>query len=305
MKIDEMQLLIRVAETGSMTRAARQLDRTPAAVSAAIQRIERALGLRLFERTTRTLHPTDEGLVIVEGCQETVRRWQQTLDEARGSNATLEGSIRLSAPTDATQQVVAEAVAAFSAAHASVRVIVHATDTLQNVLEDALDVSVRYGELKDSSLVSRRLAASLRILVASPDYLARRGVPETLDDLAQHRLLTLQLASTPVRTWPLEGDRGSVPLAVDSPLCGDGLVVRRWAVAGQGIAFKSLLDVIDDLEAGRLVRVLPGFDGAVGPIHAVLPSRTYIPARVRALVAHLATEFAAREARCARWLSPS
>ena len=303
MKTQEMQLLIRVAETGSMTEAARQLDRTPAAVSAAVQRIEASIGLRVFERTTRTLHPTDEGQVILEGCQDAVQRWQRALDEARGSQATLEGTIRLSAPADTTQQLVGAGVAAFCAAHPGVRVVVHPTDTLQNVLQDALDVSIRYAALPDSSLVARRLAASPRILVASPDYLAQHGAPTALEELASHRLLTLQLGNSPERHWSLYSNGEGVGVEVDSPLCGDGLLVRQWAVRGRGIAFKGLFDVIDDLEAGRLVRVLPGVDGGLGTIHAVFPSRTFKPLRVRALVDALATDFATREARCHGWLA--
>jgi DNA-binding transcriptional LysR family regulator len=302
MNIREMQLLVRVAETGSMTQAAGQLDLTPAAVSAAVQRIEAALGMRLFERTTRTLHPTDEGLVILEGCHDTVQRWQRALDEARGNTATLEGSVRLSAPADTTHQVVGDAVAEFCALHPGVRVVVHPTDTLQNVLQEALDVSIRYGDLDDSTLVARKLAESPRVLVASAGYLERRGHPAAPEDLAAHRQLTLQLGNTPERSWELGQPDRKMTVPLDSPMCGDGLLVRRWAVAGHGVAFKSLFDVIDDLETGRLVRVLPDLVGSVTAIHAVFPSRKFVPARVRGLVDHLAGRFAAREARCQQWL---
>lgn len=303
MKIREMQLLSRVAETGSMTQAAGQLGLTPAAVSAAVQRIEGALGLRLFERTTRSLHPTEEGEVILEGCRETVARWQRALDQARGSAATLEGSVRLSAPTDTSHQLVAQVVAAFCGAHPELRVILHPSDTLQNVLEDALDLSIRYGDLQDSALVARKLAEAPRVLVASPAYLSRNGVPQDWEALSAHRLLTLQLGNSPERRWRLRDGGRQRTLPVDSPMCGDGLSVRRWAVAGHGVAFKSLFDVIEDLEAGRLERVLPQVDGGVGSIHAVLPSRRFTPARVRRLLSHLGTAFAARQARCTAWLA--
>lgn len=302
MKIREMQLLVRVAESGSMTQAARQLDLTPAAVSAAIQRIESALGMRLFERTTRSLHPTREGLVVIEGCKDTVGRWTRTLDEARGSEATFEGTLRIAAPADTAHQLLSEPIAAFSIEHPAVRVVVHATDTLQNVIQDALDVSIRYGQLADSTLVARRLAESPRLLVASPSYIAAHGVPHTPHDLLSHRLLTLQLGNSPERSWSLLRAKEAVELAVDSPLCGNGLLIRQWALAGHGIAFKSLIDVVDDLEAGRLVRVLPDFDGGVSAVHAMFPSRQFIPARVRALVDHLAQGLAAREARSNAWL---
>lgn len=285
-----------------MTQAARQLDLTPAAVSAAVQRIEEALGMRLFERTTRSLHPTHEGLVILEGCQDAVQRWTRALDEARGSAAMLEGVIRLAAPSDATHQVVADAVATFCADHPGVRVIVQPTDTIQDVLRDALDVSVRYGALQDSTLVARKLAESPRVLVASPGYLRAHGAPHTPRDLLDHRLITLQLGDVPERVWVL-GQAGSFEeIQLESQMCGDGLLVRRWVVAGHGIALKSLLDVVDDLEAGRLIRVMPCFDGGIRAIHAVLSSRRFVPARVRGLVEHLAARFAAREVRCGAWI---
>ncbi len=305
MKIREMQLLVRVGETGSMTRAARQLGLTPAAVSASVQRIETALGLRLFERTTRSLHPTSEGLVILEGCQDTIRRWHRALDEARGSAGNLEGIIRLAAPSDTTQQVLSGATAAFCREHEGVRVIVHPTDAMQNVLQEALDVSIRYGDLQDSTLVARKLAQSPRILVASSEYLAEHGTPSTPEALVEHRLLTLQLGNAPEQTWTLcRGDQLE-ELPIESQMCGDGLLVRRWARDGHGIAFKSLFDVVDDLEAGRLIRVLPDYDGGASTIHAVFPSRRFTPVRVRALVDHLALHFTHRGARCVAWLEAS
>lgn len=303
MKIRDLQLLVRVADTGSMTQAASQLSLTPAAVSAAVQRVERDLGLRIFERTTRSLRPTQEGEVLIEGCRETVQRWRRALDEARGDEATLEGSVHLAAPADTTHLVLAEAVASFSEDHPGVRVVVHATDVLQNVLQDALDLSIRYGELRDSALVARRLARVPRMLVASPDYLLAHGTPASVADLSEHRLLTLQLGNTPEPSWDLrDPSGGSHQVPLESALCGDGLVVRRWAVAGHGIAFKSLFDVLEDLEAGRLVRVLPDHDGGSGPIHLVFPSRRFVPLRIRALADRIAAVFERRQQRCEAWV---
>jgi len=282
-----------------MTRAARQLELTPAAVSAIVQRAESTLQLRLFERTTRSLRLTREGEVLVEGCAETMRRWRQALDEARGDDAALDGVLRVAAPTDTSALVVGPAIAAFCAAHPAVTVIAHATDSLQDVLADALDVTVRYGALRDSTLVARRLAEAPRVLVAAPSYLASHGVPASVDALREHRLLMLQLRNAPEHTWSLYL-RGAAlqPLTIDASMCGDGLQVRRWAVDGHGVAFKSLFDVVDDLEAGRLVRVLPEVDGGVAALHAVLPSRRFVPARVRRFVDLLAERFAERAARC-------
>lgn len=144
--------------------------------------------------------------------------------------------------------------------------------------------------------------------MASPGYLARRGSPESVEALAGHRCLTLHTADLPQTEWALlvEGERRVLP--VHSPLCGDGNLARRWALSGMGVALKSLFDVIDELESGQLVRVLPRVTGGMGAIQAVFPSRRFQPTRVRALTEAISGVFAERGARCQAWLdanSPS
>lgn len=296
-----MDLLVRIAETGSMTLAARQLYLTPAAVSAAVRRIEGDVGVRLFERTTRSLHLTDEGLVIIEGCRDVVERWRRALDEARGHRSALAGTVHLTVPKDLTYQVLQPLIADFSLAHPALRVVLSTSDSIRHLHRDAIDLAIRYGSLQDSRLSARKLAASPRILVAAPSYLERAGVPDGVDALLKHRCLTMELANVPVVSWRLlRGDEAHTVEMSSSPLCGDGYLVRQWAVAGMGIAFKSLLDVIDDLEAGRLVQVLPTFSGGLIPIHAVFPSR-FLPARVRALLTVIEERCRTRWERCMAW----
>ena len=303
MTLDEMALLLRVAETGSMTRSARQLHLTPAAVSATVKRVEGALGVRVFERTTRSVHPTDEGLVVLEGCQEVLARWEETLEGVRGAGHELEGVVHVSAPADTTAQVVAPVVVALAETHPALKVVVHSSDAVQHLHRDAIDMAIRYGPLPDSSLSARKLATWPTILVAAPTYLARRGRPGSPDALSTHRAITLQLSGVPVTTWSLVGAGGAHEVSLASPLCGDGYLARRWAIEGEGIARKSLFDVIDDLEAGRLVRVLPEYTAGTFPIHAVFPSRQYTPRRVRALDAAITAAFDARSRRCEAWLA--
>lgn len=301
MRLDDMKLLVRVAETGSMTRAARQLNLTPAAVSATVRRVEEALGVRLFDRTTRALHPTDEGLVVLDGCHRVVERWQQTLEEVQASRQALVGTVHLSAPADTTYQVVAPVVAALCEAHPALQVVVHSSDAVQHLHREAIDMAIRYGPLQDSALTARKLAEQPGVLVASPSYLERRGTPRAPAELVDHRCITLQLASAALTTWAMRQGEARHEVELRRPLCGDGHLARQWAIAGMGVAFKSLFDVIDDLEAGRLVPVLG--DWAIGSpvIHVVFPSRRHPPARVRGLDAALTRAFEARSARCDAW----
>ena len=294
---------MRVADAGSMTLAAGQLHLTPAAVSAAIQRVEKAVGVRVFERTTRSLHLTDEGRVVVDGCRDVVEAWQRTLDDARGHRSELEGTVHLSAPADTSYQLLASIMADLCAEHSRLRVVLHAGDGIQHLHRDAIDMAIRYGPLRDSTLTARKLAEPPVVLVAAPSYLAAHGVPTSPEQLAGHRCVTLQLSGVPVSQWQLhrQGNVDAVPL--DSPLCGDGFTCRQWAIAGMGIARKSLFDVIDDLEQGTLMRVLPEYVGDAVAIHAVFPSRRFQRARVRALHAVVQSHFEQRVARCTAWLS--
>lgn len=294
-------MLVRVAETGSMTLAAQQLNRTPAAVSGALQRIEGALGMRIFERTTRTLRPTEEGQVLIEGCLELTQRWHQLLEDARGQRVGLAGTVHVSAPTDTSYRILRPTLVRLCEQHPQLRVQLDISDAVHPIHRAAIDVAIRYGALQDSGLSARKLVELPTVLVAAPSYLDEHGRPASLEDLARHRCVTLKMDAIPTTSWVLYfmGERWVVP--IESPLCGDGFLVRQLAVDGWGITLKSLFDVIDDLEAGRLMHVLPAYVGEPLAIHVLFPSRRYMPARVRALAAAITADFSARAARCAAW----
>ena len=305
MKLQEMQVLVRVGETGSMSTAARQLHLTPAAVSATIKRVEERLGIRLFERTTRTLHATDAGQAVLDGCRSILSEWSRTLEAIRGEDAELAGTVVISSPADTAYTIVQPLVAELSARHPGLHVVVDVSDGIQHLHRAAIDLAIRYGRLPDSSLTARLLARSHPILVAAPDYLQHHPPLRTPSDLVHHRCLTLRLAGVPTTTWSLHTDAGRVDVHLRRTLCGDGYLVKRWARAGRGIAWKAHLDVIDDLESGRLVQVLPAATGVKKAIHAVFPSRNFQPARVRTVAALLQAAFAERQQRCRAYLERS
>ena len=225
--------------------------------------------------------------------------WEAVREQRTG----VAGIIRVSAPADTTYQVLESVVVAVCAEHPALRVILDTSDAVKHLHGDAIDMAIRYGSLSDSTLTARKLAECPAILVASPAYLAKEGTPERPEDLSDHRCLTLQLSGEPTARWQLLGRGERHELTLDSALCGDGYLARRWAVAGMGIARKSLFDVIDDLEEGRLVHVLPEYGSEPMPIHAVFPSRRFLPARVRALDAAITTAFASRAERCRAWMN--
>jgi DNA-binding transcriptional LysR family regulator len=296
MEIEDLNLFVRLAEVGSMSEAARQLDQTPAAVSARLKRMETSLGVRLFERTTRALRLTAEGESFRRTCQATLDAWRQGRGELAGDESDLAGKAHLAAPTDTSQQFLAPWLAEFSAKHPGLEIHVHVGDRMHDLPREPVDIAIRYGELADSTMVQRLLVRSERVLVASPAYVRRFGAPTTPADLMERRCLAWMSRDQPKVHWRFRSPTGAEEsVVVRSALCGDSLLVRQWAIAGEGIAYKAGVDVAADIAAQRLVRLLPTFAGEPVPIHAVMPSGRFMPPRVRALLSLLAERFGALE----------
>lgn len=308
MHLDDMRLFAAVAELASFSAAARRLDLTPAAVSAAIKRIEATLKARLVERSTRAVRLTAEGEQVAQTCRAMLSQWQG-LQAALARPGDVDGEVHLAAPADTTYRLLSPWLAPWRAKRPGLRLHLHVSDRLHDLRREAVDIAIRYRPLADSSLVARPLCHGASVLVASPAYLARHGTPKQPADLLQHRCLTLQIGGRPYRDWPLRRRRarragGVEVVRVDGALCGDGALAHAWALEGQGIAFKALCDVLDSLEAGRLVQVLPEHLGPELPVHAVLPSREFVPPRVRAVLEELVGRFAALQTRMDAWRAP-
>jgi DNA-binding transcriptional LysR family regulator len=168
---------------------------------------------------------------------------------------------------------------------------------VQDVLRDAVDVALRYGEPADSRLVARSLYVSRRVACAAPDYLRRRGTPRTPQELAQHNCLTLHIGGKREVRWRFEGPAGRDGPPVEVRVEGDrsvddGAIGREWALAGAGIVYKSNLDIAGPLRTGALVALLPDWLGQRYALNAILPSNRFVPARVRSLVDFMAAKFA-------------
>lgn len=230
-------------------------------------------------------------------------RWQQTLEELQSPNAIHAGTVRIAAPGDTAYQILAPAILNLSRIQPRLQVVLHCGDTLQHLHRDAIDMAVRYGKLKDSNLMARKISEQPSVLVAAPSYLQQHGSPKTPAELVEHRTITLQLASTPQDSWTLRAFKNKEQIRLDNPLCADGHQARQWALQGHGIAMKSLFDVIDDLESGKLAQVLPKFTGPTMAIHLLFPSKRDVPARVRAVEQLLRHVFESRDHRCTAWLA--
>ncbi|WP_295857308.1 LysR family transcriptional regulator [uncultured Xylophilus sp.] len=296
MKIEstaDLNLLLQTAQQGSLSAAARAVGCTPAAASAALKRMERQLGVRLFERSTRALRPTEEGERLLDYARRALELLQEGEAQATAGSDALIGSVRLSAPSDLSRSVLLPWLDAFLQAHPGVQLTLHASDRVQDIVRDAVDLALRYGVLADSQLVARPLAITERVLCAAPAYIERHGTPRSPHDLLNHNCLIFHIGYQRYTTWQFVRDGQATAVRVSGDRSADdAAIAHQWAVAGAGVLYKARLDVEGDLRAGRLLRLLPEWEGERYELHAVMPSGRFVPQRVRALVDFLAMQFA-------------
>ena len=285
--LQDLDIFVRTVDSGSLSATARALDLTPAAASAALKRLEAELGVALFVRSTRSLRLTQEGELFLEHCRPALATLQQARGQLQGGQAHgFRGTLQLAAPSDLGRNVLLPWLDAFQAEHPGIDIRLQLSDRMANVYSEPVDAAFRYGKPQDSSLVALPLAAGhRRVLCAAPAYLQARGAPATPHALAGHDALCFMLGEDVHdrwRFWDAAGQEVMVRVRGRN-VSNDGDAVRRWAVRGRGIAYKSYFDVADDLAAGRLVPLCPGFATEAVPLYLVAPSRHQITPLVRAL----------------------
>ncbi|HKJ70455.1 MAG TPA: LysR family transcriptional regulator [Gammaproteobacteria bacterium] len=291
-RIGEMALFARVVQAGSFSAAARELDRTPSAVSKQIRRLEDRLGVRLLHRTTRRLSLSEAGRTLYQHARQAVAAAQAGEEAVARLQERPRGVLTVNAPVSFGSLHLAPVISDFLARYPEVSVDMTVDDRVLDLVESGFDVAVRIAELPDSSLIARRLAPARHVVCAAPAYLARFGEPRTPADLARHNGLTYAY-SRQGPEWPFDGPGGPETVRVGGNLQvnhGDGL--RAAAVAGLGIALLPTFIAGDDLRAGRLRPLLPGYRTRELSIYAVYPERRHLPAKVRAFVDFLVETFA-------------
>jgi len=290
-KLEAMNAFARVVAAGSYAEAARRLGLTRSAVSKAVMELEQLLGARLLDRTTRRVTPTEVGLAYYERCMSILAEVEETELQVSRLHDEPKGVLKINAPMSFGTLYLGAAVADFMARYPDLKIELMLNDRYIDPLEEGVDITVRIGELPDSSLIARRLAPARRVLAASPEYLARNGAPKSAEDLAAHRCLTYgQMAA--VHRWTLQrGDETfSVPIA--SSLCSNnGDVLRAAALAGNGITNLPTFIVGPDIEAKRLKLVLPETPPSELGIYALFAPNRYLAAKTRVLVDFLVGRF--------------
>ena len=287
----EIEAFVSVATRGSLSAAARADGVTPAMMGRRIDTLEERLGVKLLVRTTRKLSLTFEGSAFLEDCQRILNDLANAEASVSLGGVKASGHIKVSAPAGFGRRHVAPLVRDFLVTHPDVSCSLDLSDRVVDLVNEGVDCAIRIGELADSSLVSVRLADNRRVVVASPAYLARHGIPATPEALVAHNCLALN----PQRGWvfgnPEDPGHTQVQKVSGRFECNDGTVLREWALGGLGLAWRSMWEVEADLASGALVSVLDAFAAPTTGIYAVFPQNRRLPLRVRLLIDFLRASY--------------
>lgn len=284
-RFKQLETFVSVASRGGLSAAAAAEGVAPAVIGRRIDALESRLGVKLLVRTTRRVSLTFEGSAFLEDCQRILNDVHNAEASVSLGGVKASGHLRVTAPAGFGKRHVVPLLTGFLAANPEVSVSLELSDRLSDVVNENIDVAIRIGMLDDSSLVGVKLAENRRVVVASPAYLALRGEPRHPDELAAHSCLTFGTYGNQSRGWQFLIDGEVRWLRVTGALeCNDGAVLRDWAVGGEGLAWRSLWEVGDDLKAGRLRTVLDAFRAPDNAIHAIFPQRRHLPLRARMFI---------------------
>lgn len=283
--LEGLQIFVAVAEAGGFTAAAERLGMTKANVSLQVGRLESQLGATLFTRTTRRVKLTEAGQALYLDAQPALAALRDALLQAGHGAAELSGVLRLTAPVSHMAESVAPAATQFLRQHPKLQLELHASDHMVDLVAEGMDLAIRLGTLRDSSLRALKLGEFAQQLVASPAYLRERGAPAHPRELAEHDWVALTLLKTPL-TWRFSGADGAEEtvrmrgrIKVDS-----GASLRALILAGAGVSVLDSFSVQEDIRLGRLVHLLPQWTLPKGGVYAVFPPGRHAPAAARVFV---------------------
>ena len=284
-----LQIFVRVAELGSFTRAADSLGTSKASVSAAVSQLEASLGTRLLQRTTRKVQMTQDGQSFYERTKQVLADIEDLQTMFQGE-AEISGRLRVDMPLGVARHIVLPQLSAFIEAHPQVKIELSSTDRRVDVVAEGFDCIVRVGRLDDSTLVARPLGNFRLLNCASPAYLARYGIPQSLDDLAQHRLIDYA-PSLGARAALFEYLDGDLVRTLEMPAAvavNNSDAYQGACLAGLGIIQAPESGLGEHLASGRLVEVLPQYRAAPMPVTVLYPNRRQLAKRARVFMLWLA-----------------
>jgi DNA-binding transcriptional LysR family regulator len=296
--LNHVAVFARVVETGSFTAAAAALGLPKSSVSRSVSRLELELGVRLLQRTTRSVRLTDAGHAYYERVAQALAGLKEAQSAVSDMQQTPSGVVRVTAAVDIGVNVLGGLVARFVRRYPTIHVEMVLTGRVLNLVEEGVDLAVRAGKLDDSSLLARKVGTLEARLLTAPGYLKRRGAPKAVGDLARHDCVLFR-ARRGRSTWELTGPKGVERVDVTGSVSADDFAfVRQMLLAGGGIGLVPWTTCAQDIERGRLVRVLPEYAAPGGALHVVYPSARHLPHRVALLRDFLVQGLLERSSAC-------
>ncbi|CAJ0743394.1 HTH-type transcriptional regulator DmlR [Ralstonia edaphis] len=295
-RVSDLEFFTQLVKQGSLAALARELGVTPPAITARLAQLEKRLGVRLLNRTTRRLSVTHEGEIYLATGARLLEELQELEQVVSSSRGTPKGLLRINATFGFGRRHVAPAIVEFARRYPEVEVQLELTDRSVNLTDKAFDIGIWFGTVPDSRMVARKIVSNKRVLCASPDYLKRAGMPQVPRDLQSHQCIVLRESDAAYGTWYLTRGTRQETIKVRGVLStNDGETGVLWALAGYGILMRSEWDIHEHVRAGRLVPVLTDWALPVADIFAVYPERANLSAKVTAFIDFL-TDWFGKEA---------
>lgn len=285
-RLQELEVFVQVVKSGNFAKAAAELQLNPSAISRRIGNLEDHLGVRLFNRTTRSLSLTEVGERYLNRCLSILTEIEEADREAKQHSSEPQGTLHVSCSTYFAHRYILTHIPQFLEQYPRLAIKLMLTDDVVDIVNEGIDVAIRIGELADSALISRRLLCDRRIICASPSYLERYGIPATPDDLAEHNCLNLNAHKTTLNQWRFRDQSGLREISVRGNFeVNSGEALYEAVLAGLGIGRVTAFLVSPDLASGQLVHLLEDYEDEndVG-IYAVFPSNRYLLPKVQCFV---------------------
>ncbi|MEZ8965583.1 LysR family transcriptional regulator [Vibrio breoganii] len=300
-KLSDMAMFVSIVKQKSMAGTARELGVSAASITTRLKALEDRYGVKLLNRTTRHLSLTEAGELYYRSCLDILDSVSETESLIKQGTRLTQGPIKIVAPKDISKQILLPIISEFTERYPEITPSLYLNDHVHNIADSGVDLVIRYGELHDSNIISKRLGKSERVLCASPQYLKDHGVPNAPRDLMEHNALVMLSGEQELKTWYFRKNSKLESVAVKPKmLSDDGEIIKQLALNGQGIAMKSRLDVQSEINSGQLVTVLGdytvNFNSATTDTSTDLKvyylDKKYQPKRIRLFLDFLYERFA-------------
>ncbi|MDP2635989.1 MULTISPECIES: LysR family transcriptional regulator [unclassified Pseudoalteromonas] len=284
MQVDDLKLILKVAELKSITLAAAKLDMRAATASAAIKRVEASLGTELFVRTTRHLRLSAAGERYIPQCEQAIAVLEIAKQNLKGEHDEIEGELRVALSSDLGRNLVIPWIDEIIDRFPKVSLRTHISDSNIDFYRDSVDIALRYGSPSDTNVYGFKICNVPRLLCATKAYILEHGNPQHPNDLLNHQGLFYQLQDIINNVWEFTDGQNKYKVKMQGRRASnDGDLVRRWCVGGKGLAVKSALDIADDLINDRVITLMPDYQHTCGELWLICPTRQSITPAVRLL----------------------